>query len=88
MSQSNLDDARSALEQALNRQQAAQGQLVISRAKVAEAVANVAQASAAVENAEEDLANATIKDNDVLCILRISPRCEWCYLFITRIIII
>ena len=61
VSQSNLDDAKSALEQALNRQQAAQGQLVISRAKVSEAVANVAQSRAAVENAEEDLANATIK---------------------------
>jgi len=61
VSQSNLDDAKSALEQALNRQQAAQGQLVISRAKVSEAAANVAQSSAAVENAEEDLANATIK---------------------------
>ena len=45
----------------MNRQQAAQGQLVISRAKVSEAIANVAQARAAVENAEEDLANATIK---------------------------
>jgi HlyD family secretion protein len=61
VSQSGLDDAKSALEQALNRQQAAQGQLVISRAKVSEAVANVAQSRAAVENAEEDLANATIK---------------------------
>ena len=61
VSQSNLDDAKSALEQAVNRQQAAQGQLVISRAKVSEAVANVAQARAALENAEEDLANATIK---------------------------
>ena len=61
VSQSNLDDARSALEQAVNRQQAAQGQLVISRAKVSEAVANIAQARAAVENAEEDLANATIR---------------------------
>ena len=61
VSQSGLDDAKSALEQAVNRQQAAQGQLVISRAKVSEAIANVAQARAAVENAEEDLANATIK---------------------------
>ena len=61
VSQSGLDDAKSALEQAVNRQQAAQGQLVISRAKVSEAVANVAQSRAAVENAEEDLANATIK---------------------------
>jgi len=61
VSQSNLDDAKNGLEQALNRQQAAQGQLVVSRAKVSEAVANVAQSRAAVENAEEDLANATIK---------------------------
>ena len=61
VSQSGLDDAKSALAQALNRQQAAQGQLVISRAKVSEAVANVAQSRAALENAEEDLANATIK---------------------------
>jgi HlyD family secretion protein len=61
VSQSGLDDAKSALEQALNRQQAAQGQLVISRAKVSEAIANVAQSRAVVENAEEDLANATIK---------------------------
>lgn len=61
VSQSNLDDAKSALEQALNRQEIAVGQLVVSRAKVSEAVANVAQARAAVENAEEDLANATIK---------------------------
>jgi HlyD family secretion protein len=61
VSQSNLDDAKSALDQALNRQQAAQGQLVISRAKVSEAIANVAQSRAAVESAEEDLANATIK---------------------------
>ncbi|HEY3091528.1 MAG TPA: efflux RND transporter periplasmic adaptor subunit [Vicinamibacterales bacterium] len=61
VSQSGLDDAKSALEQALNRQQAAQGQLVISRAKVSEAVANIAQSRAAAENAEEDLANATIK---------------------------
>src|SRR5258705_6255594 len=61
VSQSGLDDAKSALAQALNRQQAAQGQLVISRAKVSEAVANIAQSRAVVENAEEDLANATIK---------------------------
>jgi HlyD family secretion protein len=61
VSQSGLDDAKSALEQAVNRQQAAQGQLVISRAKVSEAIANVAQTRAAVDNAEEDLANATIK---------------------------
>jgi HlyD family secretion protein len=61
VSQSQLDDAASALEQAENRQRAAAGQLVIARARVAEAAANVAQARAAVERAEEELANATIK---------------------------
>ena len=61
VSQSQLDDAKSALEQAENRQRAAAGQLVIARARVAEAAANVAQARAAVERASEELANATIK---------------------------
>ena len=61
VSESSLDEARSALDQAQNRQRAAGGQLVIARARVAEASANVAQASAAVERAEEELANATIK---------------------------
>jgi HlyD family secretion protein len=61
VSQSQLDDAASGLEQAENRQRAATGQLVIARARVAEALANVAQARAAVERAEEELANATIK---------------------------
>ena len=44
-----------------NRQRAAQGQLVVSRARVTEAQAAVAEASAAVERAQEDLANSTIK---------------------------
>jgi len=61
VSQSALDEARSAVEQAENRQRAATGQLVIARARITEAAANVAQASAAVERAEEELANATIK---------------------------
>ena len=61
VSQSGLDDARSALEQAENRQRAASGQLVIAQARVAEAIANVAQARAAVERSEEELANATIR---------------------------
>lgn len=61
VSQSGLDDATSALEQAENRQRAAGGQLVIARARVVEAMANVAQARAAVERAEEELANATIR---------------------------
>jgi HlyD family secretion protein len=61
VSQSQLDEAKSALEQAENRQRAAAGQLVIARARVAEATANVSQARAAVERAEEELTNATIK---------------------------
>ena len=56
-----LDDAKGALELALNRKAAAQVQLGISKAKVAEAEANVAQAQAAVERADEELAYATIK---------------------------
>jgi HlyD family secretion protein len=61
VSASNLDEARTALEQAENRQRAAAGQLAIAQARVAEATANVAQAQAAIERAEEELANATIK---------------------------
>ena len=61
VSQSSLDEARNGLEQALNREAAAQGQLVISRARVTEAIANVAQSRAALESAEEELTNATIR---------------------------
>jgi HlyD family secretion protein len=61
VSQSALDEAKTALEQAENRQRAAGGQLVIAQARIVEATANVAQAHAAVERAEEELANATIK---------------------------
>jgi HlyD family secretion protein len=61
VSQSALDEAKSGLEQAENRQRAAAGQLVIAQARVTEATANVAQAVAAVERAEEELANATIR---------------------------
>lgn len=61
VSQSALDDAKSSLELAENRQRAAAGQLVIGRARVVEATANVAQAKAAVERADEELANATIR---------------------------
>jgi len=61
VSQSALDEAKTAVDQADNRQRAAQGQLVVSRARVTEAVAVVAQAHAAVERAEEELTNATIK---------------------------
>jgi HlyD family secretion protein len=61
VSQSQLDEATSGLEQAENRKRAGGGQLVIAQAKVVEATANVAQARANVERAEEELANATIK---------------------------
>lgn len=60
-SQSQLDDTKSAFEQAENRQRSAKGQLVIARARVAEAEAKVAQSRAAVNRAEEDLRNATIR---------------------------
>jgi HlyD family secretion protein len=61
VSQSAMDESKSALEQAENRQRAAVGQLVVAEARITEATANVAQARAAVERAEEELANATIK---------------------------
>ena len=61
VSQSALEEAKMALDQAENRQRAAQGQLVISRARVTEAAALVSQARASVERAEEELTNATIK---------------------------
>ncbi len=61
LSTSQLDESRTALEQARNRQRAAGGQLAIARARVVEAEANVAQARAAVERAEEELASATIR---------------------------
>jgi len=61
VAQSVLDEARTTLEQATNRQRAANGQLLIARARVSEAAANVAQAQAAVERAEDEFANATIR---------------------------
>lgn len=61
VSQSDLDEAKSGLEQAENRQRALSGQLVIAHARVAEATAHVAQARAAAERAVEELANATIR---------------------------
>ncbi len=59
--QSNLDDARMALEMAENRQRAAKAQLAVTTARVAQAEATVAQSEAAVERAEEELSNATIR---------------------------
>lgn len=61
ISQEALDQARTNHDQALNRQRAAQSQLLVSRAKIEEARAQVAQAQAATERAEEELANSTIK---------------------------
>ena len=61
VSQEALDQARTTYEQAVNRQRASAAQSLIGRAKVNEARAQVAQAGAAVERAEEELANATIK---------------------------
>jgi HlyD family secretion protein len=59
--QSGLDDAKSALEVAANKQRTAKGQLSVSRSNIAGAEAKVAQARAAVARAEEDLRNATIR---------------------------
>jgi HlyD family secretion protein len=61
VSQETLDQARTTYEQSVNRQRAAAAQSLIGRAKVNEARAQVAQAGAAVERADEELANATIK---------------------------
>ena len=61
VSQQNLDDARSALEMAVNRQQAARTQLGVSSARVAQARAAIAQAQAAVDRVQEELNNATIR---------------------------
>ncbi|HYE74030.1 MAG TPA: efflux RND transporter periplasmic adaptor subunit, partial [Blastocatellia bacterium] len=58
---SQLDDARSLLEQAENKQRVAQSQLGVNQARVQQAQAEVAQAQAAVERAEEELNNATIR---------------------------
>jgi HlyD family secretion protein len=61
ISQEALDQARTNHDQAMNRQRAAQSQLLVSRARIEEARAQVAQAQAAAERAEEELANSTIK---------------------------
>jgi len=61
IAQSALDDSRSILEVALNRQRSARSSLAVSRARVTEMEANVAQAAASVERAQEELANATIR---------------------------
>lgn len=59
--QQSYDDARSAFEQAVNRQNIARSQLSVTEAKIAQARAEVAQAQAAVDRANEELDNATIR---------------------------
>jgi HlyD family secretion protein len=59
--QQTYEDARSAYEQSLNRQNIARAQLTVSEAKVSQARAEVAQAQAAVDRAEEELNYATIR---------------------------
>ena len=61
VSQQALDDARNAVDQAVNRQLAARTQLGVSQARVTQARAAVAQAAAAADRADEELANATIR---------------------------
>jgi HlyD family secretion protein len=61
ISQQAMDDARSALDQAVNRQAVARSQLGVTEARVAQARATVAQAQAAVDRTEEELTNATIR---------------------------
>src|SRR5215472_13585508 len=59
--QSQLDDAHSAVDVAVNRQRAAQSQLNVDQATVSQAKAQVAQAKAAADQASESLAYATIR---------------------------
>jgi HlyD family secretion protein len=61
ISQSQLDDAHSAIDVAENRKRAAQSQLVVTQAKVAQAQAQVAQAKATSDQATESLGYATIR---------------------------
>jgi HlyD family secretion protein len=56
-----LDDARGAMEMAVNRQEAAKVQLGVAQAKMAQARAAVAASQAAVDRAQEELDNATIR---------------------------
>ena len=61
ISQSQLDDAHSAIDVAENHKRAAQSQLVVSQANISQAQAQVAQAKAAADQAVESLAYATIR---------------------------
>lgn len=61
LNQQSFDDARSAYEQAVNRQNVARAQVPISDARIAQAKAEVAQAKAAVDRAQDDLNYASIR---------------------------
>lgn len=61
ISQQNLEEARTQLNVADNRQHAASTQLGVTQARVGRASAEVAQARAAFERAQDELDNATIK---------------------------
>lgn len=61
ISQQNLEEVRTQLNVAENRQHAASTQLGVTRARVGRAGAEVAQARAAFERAQEELDNATIR---------------------------
>jgi HlyD family secretion protein len=61
ISQQQVDDARSLLDLAVNRQLAAKTQLGVALARVEQARAAVAASQAALERAEEEFNNATIR---------------------------
>ena len=60
VSQSQLDDAQRAYELALNKQQMAGAQLIVAKAKQAQAAAQVAQQRANLAQLEEEYRNSTI----------------------------
>ena len=60
VSQSNLDDAQKAYELAVNKQQVAQAQLGVMKAKIAQADAQVQSAHAQLKQLEEQLSYTTI----------------------------
>ena len=61
ISHQQVDDARGVLEMAVNRQHAARTQLGVAQARVLQARAAAAAAQAAVDRAEEEFNNATIR---------------------------
>jgi HlyD family secretion protein len=60
MSKSLVEDAEKNYQLGLNKQVSAQRTLIVSRAEIAKAEAQMAQARAALENSQEDLRNSTI----------------------------